>query len=349
MATHSPIHELYRMTTHPFFYIYSYTSMNKLYIFLTVSILLFVQSAFGQLRPVVEPFLPEIIGQFPNVRDVSISPNRDEIHFTVQSLQGELSAILRIHLVAGKWSEPTIAGFSGKYLDLEPFYSPDGLRLYFVSNRPLDESVSTAPKDYDIWYIERKVAFDSWSAPINLGAPVNTKSNEFYPSVSRNHTLYYTSDGPGTKGKDDIYFSTYVNGKYQSPQIVTDSVNTEGYEFNAFISPDETFLVYTCYNRPGGLGSGDLCISFNKGDGKWTAPFFLGKEVNSAQMDYCPFVDIRTGILYFTSKRSGVKAPGKQPFTTQRVIDEITRYDNGLSRLYMIDISDWIKNVVKKD
>lgn len=323
--------------------------MNKLYIFLFVSILLCVQSAFGQNRPVVEPFLPEIFGQFSNVRDVAISPNRDEIHFTVQSLQGELSAIMRINLINGKWSEPTIAGFSGKYLDLEPFYSPDGLRLYFVSNRPLDESVSTAPKDYDIWYIERKVAFDNWSLPINLGAPVNTKGNEFYPSLTRTNTLYFTSDAPGTKGKDDIFVSTFVNGKYQTPKPVTDSVNTEGYEFNAFISPDESFMVYTAYNRPGGHGSGDLCISFNKGDGFWTAPFILGTDVNSAQMDYCPYVDIHTGILYFTSKRSGVQTPGKKPFTTQRFMEEITRYDNGMSRLYSVNIYDWIKYVVKKD
>ncbi|MBK9249982.1 MAG: PD40 domain-containing protein [Ignavibacteria bacterium] len=323
--------------------------MYKLSLLSVVILLIGFQSSFSQSRPVVEPFLPEIFGLFPNVRDIAISPNRDEIHFTVQSIHNELSAIFRTSLISGKWTEPRIAGFSGKYLDLEPFYSPDGLKLYFVSNRPLNESISKETKDYDIWYLERKVVFDKWSSPINLGAPINTTGNEFFPSLTRTNNLYFTSDGPGTNGKDDIFVSKFIGGKYQAPQPVTDSLNTSGYEFNAFISPDETFMVYTCYNRPGGLGSGDLCISFNKGDGFWTTPFFLGDKVNSTQMDYCPYVDIRTGILYFTSKRSGVQLQRNQPFTTQRFIDEINRYDNGQSRIYMVSINDWIKGVVKKD
>ena len=323
--------------------------MNKLLLLTAVLFLHMLPSAQSQGIPVVYPFLPEIIRQFPNVRDVAISPTRNEIYFTAQSVQGELSAIFRTNLIDNSWTTPEIASFSGKYMDLEPAFSPNGLKLYFVSNRTLDASNPNSTKDYDIWYVERKVMFAAWSEPVNIGAPINSKDNEFYPSVSKFNTMYFTSDRQGSKGKDDIFVSKYNGGKYDIPQPVTDSVNTPGYEFNAFISPDETFMVYTCYNRPGGLGSGDLCISFNKGDGFWTAPFFLGKEVNSPQMDYCPFVDIEKGVLFFTSKRSAPIKPPVKPLTTQQFMQEITRYDNGLSRLYMVDIYDWIKHVVKKD
>ncbi|WP_321538323.1 hypothetical protein [Flavobacterium piscinae] len=47
-----------------------------------------------------------------------------------------------------------MVSFTGKYKDLEPFLSTDGLKLYFASNRPLTESGE--PKDFDIWYVERK-------------------------------------------------------------------------------------------------------------------------------------------------------------------------------------------------
>lgn len=326
-------------------YNYSNTTMKTICIVLLAGVL-FVPSVFAQ-RPDVQPFLPGIIGQFPNVRDIAISPNRNEVYFTAQSMQGDLSAIFRINLIDNEWTDPELVDFSGKYMDLEPSFSPDGLRLYFASNRPLTQNNSSA-KDYDIWYVERKLIFDPWSAPVNVGAPINSAENEFYPSVSKYKTIFFTSDRKGSQGKDDIFFSENINGHYDTPLSMPDSVNSPGYEFNAFISPDETFVVYTCYNRPGGLGSGDLCISFNKGGGKWTAPFFLGPDVNSPQMDYCPYVDTEKGVLYFTSKRSTIDKQVK-PFTTKQFMHQLLRYDNGLSRLYMVDIKDWIKNVVKKD
>ncbi|MBK6824855.1 MAG: PD40 domain-containing protein [Saprospiraceae bacterium] len=84
----------------------------------------------------VEGFLPEIVSQFPNVRDAAIFVSGDEIYFTVQSYLGELSAIVVSKFQDGKYSYPEVAPFSGKYHDLEPFLSPDGLRLYFHPTVP---------------------------------------------------------------------------------------------------------------------------------------------------------------------------------------------------------------------
>ena len=62
-------------------------------------------------------------------------------------------------------------------------------------------------------------------------------------------------------GKDDIYFSEYKDGGYSSPKLLNANVNSDGYEFNAFISKNEDFIIYTKYNNIGGLGSGDLYLS----------------------------------------------------------------------------------------
>ncbi|MBS1536290.1 MAG: PD40 domain-containing protein [Bacteroidetes bacterium] len=302
------------------------------------------QFCYGQDNSIkVQPFIPEIITHIPSARDVAISPSGNEVFFTAQSFQGELSAILWITAQNGKWSEPVVAPFSGKYLDLEPFFSPDGLKLYFVSNRPLDTALSAEQKDYDIWYVERKSTNGTWSNPMNIGAPINTKSNEFYPSVSKSNTMYFTSDGTASKGKDDIFVSKFINGKYEQPKPVGDSVNSEGYEFNAFISPDESYLIYTCYNRKGGLGSGDLYISYNKGNDSWTAPVTLGDKINSPFMDYCPFVDLKTETLYFTSKRSEIKNKYDKNRSIQDLRTEMNTFENGLSRLYKVKIKNLLK------
>ena len=140
----------------------------------------------------VKSFLSEIIQQYPSVRDVAISANGSEIYFSLQGYQGELSTIVSANSSNGKYSKPQVASFSGKYHDLEPFLSVDGLRLYFSSDRPLDNT-SNELKDYDIWYVERKTLKDEWSNAMNVGAPINTKDNEFYPSITLSNNLYFTS------------------------------------------------------------------------------------------------------------------------------------------------------------
>jgi hypothetical protein len=41
-------------------------------------------------------------------------------------------------LTDGRWSPPTVAPFSGKHRDADPFVSADGQQLYFISDRPVD-------------------------------------------------------------------------------------------------------------------------------------------------------------------------------------------------------------------
>ncbi|MEJ0080379.1 MAG: hypothetical protein WDM78_05360 [Puia sp.] len=74
-------------------------------------------------------------------------------------------------------------------------FSPDGQKLYFTSNRPLQGSDST--KDYDIWYLLKKG--DDWRGPFNAGTKINTGKDEFYPSQARNGNLYFTRDNGETK------------------------------------------------------------------------------------------------------------------------------------------------------
>lgn len=281
----------------------------------------------------VQPFLQEIIADYPGVRDIAISPSGSEVYFSLQSYAGDVSALVFVTMKDGSYSKAAVAPFSGRFHDLEPFFSADGLKLYFVSDRPLSDTARTA-KDYDIWYVQRADLNSAWSAPVNMGAPVNTEENEFYPSVAASGNLYFTCDGKDSKGKDDIFVCKLHKGKYEARVGLPDSVNSAGYEFNAFIAPDESYLLYTCYNRAGGYGSGDLYISRNKGNNKWSAPVNLGKEINSPAMDYCPFYDEKTGNLYFTSKRNAVNTTFDSNQTLDELLREMNRPENGLSTLY---------------
>lgn len=283
----------------------------------------------------------EHIAAYSNVRDFTISENGDEAYFTAQSLLNEISVILKTSLVNGQWTKPVISSFSGRYVDLEPYFSADGLRLYFASNRPVDKH-STKAKDFDIWYVERVSMNSGWSEPVNPGSPVNTENDEFYPAVASNKNLYFTSVREGTKGQDDIFLSRWENDHYAAPVSLSDSINSAGYEFNAYIAPDESFLIYTGYNRKGGLGSGDLYISFQK-NGNWTQSVSLGSAINSASMDYCPYIHWKTRTLYFTSKRSSLPNAPYHFSSVGELKKRLDEYENGNSRIYCIPIKEWLK------
>jgi len=301
----------------------------------TALLVLFSSMTFSQEKS-VEPFLPQIFSQFPNVRDIAISSEGDEIYFSVQSYADEVSFIAFAKKTNDTWMEPEIVKFSGKYFDIEPLLSSDGLKLYFASNRPMIDAENKI-KDFDIWFVERKNKSTDWSNPINLGAPVNSDKDEFYPSIANSNNFYFTSNQRATKGRDDIFVSHWKGGKYLEPVSLSDSINTDGYEFNAFIAPDESYIIYTAYQREDGFGSGDLYISYKISDSTWTKAKNLGREINSEKMDYCPFVDTNNN-LYFTSKRTSVNDPEKTFSSVQGFLNKVSKYDNGLSRIYKTKI-----------
>ncbi len=288
----------------------------------------------------VEPFLEAAVSEFPNVRDIAISPNQDEAVFSAQSFMGEVSALITVKKQNGTWSKSKVISFSGQYFDIEPFFSSDGLTLYFASNRPMDNT-SSETKDFDIWYVKRETLKSEWSKPINMGAPINTSKDEFYPAITNSGNLYFTLDDKELKQRDNIYVSKYVDGKYTTPRSLGEGVNSEGYEFNAYVAPDESFMIYSCYNRKDGLGSGDLYISYNK-DGKWSEAKNMGEQVNTSKMEYCPYVDTNTNTLYFTSKRLGNYATTDKKKTVDDLKTLFSSYDNGLSRLYKVDLKTYL-------
>ena len=282
---------------------------------------------------IVEPFLPEIFSQFPNVRDIAISSEGDEIYFSVQSYVDEVSFIASAKKEDDKWSDPEIVSFSGKYFDIEPFLSSDGSKLFFASNRTFNNAEDKT-KDFDIWYVQRENKNSKWSDPINLGEPINSPANEFYPSIANNHNFYFTCDERSTKGKDDIFVSYWKDGKYLEPVSLDDSINSDEYEFNAFVASDESYIIFTAYQREDGFGSGDLYISYKISDTIWTKAKNLGPEINSNKMDYCPYVDLKTNALYFTSKRSEINNSNAGFSSFQDFLKDMNKYENGLSRIY---------------
>lgn len=278
-------------------------------------------------------FLPELFEGLPNVRDFSMNQEGDEFYFTIESFAKKYSFIAFSKKINGVWTTPKAVEFSGQHKDLEPFLSPDGLKLFFASNRKNNTS-SEIKKDIDIWYVTRNKTSDNWSKPKNIGPIINTSKDEFYPSVTNKGDLYFTAEYENSKGKEDIYVSRFINNTYTKPVSLSNNVNSEKYEFNAFVSPDENFIIFTSYGRKDDLGRGDLYISKKDKNNNWLPAEHLKNGINSKKLDYCPFVDIKRKKLYFTTNKNTIPKSFKNRKDLTEIIKFINSNPNGLSRIY---------------
>ncbi|MCC6818276.1 MAG: PD40 domain-containing protein [Bacteroidia bacterium] len=135
--------------------------------------------------------------------------------------------------------------------EAQPSISPDGLTLYFSSNRPGGFG------GFDIWMSKFKDG--RFQPPTNLGPEINTSGNEQAPFIHYdNNTLYFSSDGHIGAGGWDI-FVTHMNenGSFGKPLNVGVPINTEKDELGMIVDRFGKFG-YLSSERPGGFGGLDI-------------------------------------------------------------------------------------------
>lgn len=199
--------------------------------------------------------------------------------------------------------------------DQHPGISPDGLSLYFHSNRAGNIPGSKAGTT-DIWVTHRETLTSAFGAPVNLGPTLNSTGNDTAPNVSSDgHYLAFGSDRDGGCGGYDIWIShrtdTSVDigdGGWEAPENLGCTINSAVNEDGPFLLTDpdtgKVTLYFTAMNRPGGLGDWDVWMSEQKPNGDWANPVDV-TELNT------PGRDTRTAFrsdgleMYTTSMRPG--------------------------------------------
>jgi hypothetical protein len=88
--------------------------------------------------------------------------------------------------------------------DIQPNVRKDGREVVFSSNHA---GYAGAQGGQDIYAATRASVDDPWSAPVNLGAAVNTAAAETRPSLSWDARTLLFGRAPGPEGMADIYQS----------------------------------------------------------------------------------------------------------------------------------------------
>jgi Tol biopolymer transport system component len=239
-----------------------------------------------------------------------------------------------------RWTRPQLVPFSGRFYDGEFSLSPDGNALYFTSNRPL--AGTGEPEDYyNLWVATRTK--NGWTEPSSLGSSINSQNPDLFPhspSVTSDGTLYFYLRTKDEQGNWDIYSSRLVEGSYIKPERLGDEINSDQWEFDPFIAPDESYLIF-CSRAPGGYGASDLYISFRKEDGSWTKALNLGDKVNSIRWEFSPCITPDGKYLFFASNRRFRLSRSKITMTFEAKIKfldrELNSPGNGHSDFYWVE------------
>lgn len=164
------------------------------------------------------------------------------------------------------WSDPVNLGYpvNSRYWESTPFLAQDGKRLFFASNRPGGFG------GMDIWQVTLK-SDRRWSAPMNLGIPINTPLDEMSPMLLVDgKTLFFASNGHIGMGGFDLYkYDLSKMGKSYDPENL-------GYKVN------------TCYNEDGLTVNADL----NLGLFASNRDSLTGKDIY--QVDMSPYIPVST-------------------------------------------------------
>ena len=190
---------------------------------------------------------------------VTFSPDHETIYFTRNNYGKKLKRDnkgvnnLKIYMsrkTGNSWSEAIELPFnSDDYSTGHPALSPDGTKLYFVSDMP--GSIGKT----DIFVVD-VLGDGQFSEPRNLGPEINTERREMFPFIS-DRKLYFSSDGHTGLGGLDVYQVEISDEGFSEVMNMGKPINSRRDDFS-YIVNENTQRGFFASNRGGGKGDDDI-------------------------------------------------------------------------------------------
>ena len=193
----------------------------------------------------------------------AFDPRNGDFYFVRSSKEFSGWRILVSRCGPAGWSRPEAPPFAGKGVEADPYFTPDGKSLYFISTR------SGPARKLDIWRVDRDEK-GTWGAPVSLPEPVNSNGQEWFPRPAPDGWLYFGSDRPGGHGRTDIWRAR-ERGSGWDVENLGPEINTAGDEYEPLPSPDGSRMII--------MADGGLYETRKTPEG-WSPRVKLGPEVN---------------------------------------------------------------------
>lgn len=247
------------------------------------------------------PFEPKKIPGAVNTELNEFLPTltADESMLVFSRLVGDQEDIFYSKKENDQWGAgQPIEGLNTPFNEASQTISADGHILVFTAcERP-----DAINRSCDLFLME--FSGSRWTAPTNIGAPVNTGDWESMPSISADgRTLFFASKRNGGQGGEDLWVANRkTDGTWNNPQNLGTTINTAGDERSPFMHPDGQTLYFMSNGHPG-MGGFDLYYSRKQADGTWSMPVNLGFPINTQMDEGAIFVSLDGRTAYFNSNR----------------------------------------------
>jgi hypothetical protein len=223
----------------------------------------------GSASADVVPWQPARISSPLFESHATFDPRTRDLYFVRSSKDFSGWRILVSHCGADGWSEPAPPPFAGDGVEADPWFTPDGSSLYFISTRSTDGMVQ--PKNLDIWRMDRDAA-GHWGTPRRLPEPVNSAGAEWFPRLAKDGWLYFGSSRPGGRGKNDIWRARQDASGNWRVEDLGPAINTAADEYEPLPAPDGKRMVI--------MAADGLYESLSDGKGGWNPKHKLGPDVD---------------------------------------------------------------------
>ena len=217
--------------------------------------------------------------------------SRDRRTLTIGVEHGDWQSIESYQWDGSQWQGPTPIIGSPEFNAHDPYLSADEQRLYFINQSRGSADLAYLPREDD----------GTWGKPVYLDPPINGAGNDYYTSITRDGSVFFSSNRAGSaRGSYDLYEAKLEGGG--EAKRLPDTINSGWYEGDPYVDPDRRYLIFAS-NRRGGKGRGDLYLSVGDGKGGWGDPIAFDERVNTQGHELCPMVSLDGEAFLFTSNK----------------------------------------------
>ena len=190
------------------------------------------------------------------------------------------------------------------YSELAPIISPDGKLLFFTMgagnpNNLGDEHLQDC-------YVSHRLSDGRWSAPQNLGPPINSTGNDAISGVSPDGSVLFIKNF-GYNHLNGLCFAQATGkGSWKIDSITIERYSNSGPLATQCISSDGKYIIFSA-DRRDGYGGTDLYVSalIDAAKSRYGPPQNLGVAINTSSDEFAPFLAADGRTLYFSSKGHG--------------------------------------------
>ncbi|WP_235567212.1 hypothetical protein [Lysobacter sp. Root604] len=216
----------------------------------------------------VLPWQPARISSAQFESHPAFDPRNGDLYFVRSRPDFSGWRLYTSHCGADGWSEPASPPFAGDGVEADPWFTPDGRSLYFISSRSVD---GVPRKDLDIWRVDRD-ASGQWGPPQRLPEPVNSPGAEWFPRPAADGWLYFGSTNrPGGYGKTDLWRARQDAQGAWKVENLGPQLNTAEDEYEPLIAPGGQRIVFM---------AGDGLYESHRKHGRWAPRAKLGPQIN---------------------------------------------------------------------